>query len=602
MKGTVVATWIKTCRKLFKDSSVEKALQAVGFPDDGRFSPLVDVDDQKVFDFVRNVASAINEPLDSVWKKIGIDNISTFQSNYPAFFRQSNAFNFLKSMNDVHQIVIKRFAGAKPPILDMTPLSNNRAKFIYRSKRGMFPYFLGLVEGVSKHFKEKIDVKEISRSATELELELTFAYPTEVIKSFGLNKILSLGFITSISAKIGVFSLIIAAIVFIPLGLATPLISPVGGAVATVVTGLLAFISARILTRPLHFMFDEMELLQQRNFSTRRTIVSKDHYDDYFSLINGFKDVMTKDFIGFNNMADEMNTFTDQLSDIAKNMSFTSDEIADVVEQLAFAATNQAEETENSIYLLNDNIQEVKRIAVEENKNKDELETSVIKIGSSFANVEKTATEINRILEKFKVVKENGIKLMVSAKDITDIVSLVAAISRQTNLLALNASIEAARAGEAGRGFAVVADEVRKLSEETDQAVDKINHSLGEFVGEIGNLVEDVDQQYGVLEKENIQLSGAVTESATAKITIQEVAKNMVITSKKLEKETEAISKVFTNIESLAAIAEENSASAQQVSANVSTYTEQIKSLSNNINDFKALTSEFSEELEIYKI
>ena len=148
---------------------------------------------------------------------------------------------------------------------------------------------------------------------------------------------------------------------------------------------------------------------------------------------------------------------------------------------------------------------------------------------------------------------------------------LVSAISRQTNLLALNASSEAARAGEAGKGFAVVAEEVRKLSEATNEAVEKINSSLNVFVGEIDNLVEDVDQQYNVLEQENINLSEAVNESSEAKATIQTVAKNMVITSQKLESETEAISKVFVNMESLAAIAEENSASAEQVSSNVST-------------------------------
>ena len=253
-------------------------------------------------------------------------------------------------------------------------------------------------------------------------------------------------------------------------------------------------------------------------------------------------------------------------------------------------------------FILNDNIQEVKKIAVEENKNKDELETSVAQIESSFKNVEKTANEIDDVLEKFKVVKENGLKLMGSAKDITNIVSLVSAISQQTNLLALNASIEAARAGEAGKGFAVVAEEVRKLSEETNSAVEKINNSLGVFVGEIEDLVDDVDEQYVVLEKENGQLSTAVHESSDANTTIQTVARNMVETSMKLEKETEAISNVFTNIESLAAIAEENSASAQQVSSNVTSYTEQIKSLSDQINDFKELTKEFSEELTTYHI
>lgn len=600
MKGTVVGTWIKTCRKLYNEQSVNEALEKAGFAANVAFSPLVDVEDAKVFAFIKNISMNVNESYDDVWYKIGIDNISSFSEGYPAFFRQENAYKFLKTMNDVHQIVKKRFMGAKPPILDMIPIGGHKATFTYRSKRGMFPYFLGLIEGVSKHFNEKIIVKELSRNETELELELEFEYLTDITKTYRFNKLLSFGIVTGVSAKIAIFAMLMSLLIFIPASFVTDMFTLSSVLLGVLLSGIITYIASKIITRPLRFMYQELENIQQHEFGARTTVISKDRFDTIFKSINGFKDMVSRDFVGFNNMADEMASFSQHLGEIAKEMAFTSDEIAEVVEQFAYAATNQAEETESSIYLLNDNIQEVKKVVVEETLNKNELESSVSKIESSFANVEKTADEINTILAKFKVVKENGMKLMESAKNITNIVSLVSAISRQTNLLALNASIEAARAGEAGKGFAVVAEEVRKLSEETNEAVEKINSSLGDFVEEIDYLVEDVDEQYNVLEKENIKLSNAVIESSDAKVTIIEVARIMAITSGKLEKETEAIAKVFLNMESLAAIAEENSASAEQVSANVSTYTEQIKELTENIKDFKALTNEFSDELEVY--
>ncbi len=606
MKGTVVNTWIKTCRKLYGDSVINTSLEKIGWETKVSFSPLVDVEDVKVTELIKTVSSKTGEDTDSIWGKIGFDNIATFSSNYPAFFRQKNAYKFLSRMNDVHVIVRKKFTGSKPPILDLVPLGGNKASFTYRSKRGMFPYLLGLVQGVAAHFGEKIEVQEISRKDGELEIELTFEYQVQSVRKYTFNRLLSFGFIKSTSAKIAIMSTIIMAVVFFSMAFLLPsqsIATSLGAAgVGVAIAGLSTFISAKIISRPMYYMYEELDNFKQHNFQSRKKIMSNDRYDDIFDKMNEFKDMLAEDFVGFNSMSDEMSAFSDTLSEIAKEMSFTSDEISDVVEQLAFAATNQAEETETSIYLLNDNIQEVKKIAKEETANKVELEQSVGQIEASFTNVSRTAGEINEILKKFEVVKENGLKLMVSAKDITEIVSLVSAISQQTNLLALNASIEAARAGEAGKGFAVVADEVRKLSEETNDAVEKINSSLGEFIGEINVLVDDIDSQYTVLEKENVQLSSAVEESSVANTTIQGVAKNMAVTSKKLDDETEAITKVFTNIESLAAIAEENSASAEQVSANVSTYTEQIKNLSQSINDFKELTKDFSEELQTFKV
>lgn len=137
MKGTVVSTWVKTCRKLFNDEKVNQAVKEAGLENNGIYSPLVDVTDEKIFDFIKIMAKKANISYDDLWYKIGVDNIFTFHDNYPAFFRHEKAYHFLSSMNDVHQIVIKRFRGAKPPILDMVPLTGNRAQFTYRSKKNV---------------------------------------------------------------------------------------------------------------------------------------------------------------------------------------------------------------------------------------------------------------------------------------------------------------------------------------------------------------------------------------------------------------------------------------------------------------------------------
>lgn len=604
MKGTAVSTWIRTCRKIYGDVTVENALISVGLERKVIFSPLEDVEDATVFKLFSNIAVEMGMVEAELWRVIGVDNIIQFKADYPGFFRRENAYQFLNSMNDLHQIVMKRFKGAKPPILDMEIIGSNKVTLTYRSARGMFDYFLGILTGVNQYFKEHYVVTEVSRSKGELVVEIEFEYAVEEIHKYLFNKVFSFfGHIRGVAIKTALATLIIVGILTLGLAVIAPNAMTITGALlSTGIASIATLFVSSMMNRPLQLLQKSFGEMQQKSYAKSYVISSEDRYSDLFNQVEDYKNSLKIDFQGYNSIVDEMSTFSRNIEGITTDMKGTSDEIGEIVEQFALAAQNQAMETENSIYLLNDNINEVRNIAVEENANKNELETSVGKIESSFDYVEATAGEISNILSKFETVKENGLKLQDSAQSITNIVSIVASISQQTNLLALNASIEAARAGEAGKGFAVVAEEVRKLSEETNDAVEKINASLGVFVKEIESLVGDVDEQYNVLEDENKKLSVAVDESGVAKVTIQAVANKMVVTSKKLEDETEAISKVFTNMESLAAIAEENSASAQQVSTSVITYTEQIHELSGRISAFKEITEGFSEDLSEYKI
>lgn len=602
MKGTVVSTWIKTCRKLYGDEITNKSLIDAGFSSNVMFSPLANVEDQNVINFVTNISKNANEKYDVVWGEIGYDNISAFNSGYPAFFRPDNAFKFLSSMNDVHQIVIKRFPGAKPPILDMVSLGGKKALLTYKSKRGMFEYFLGLIKGCADYYGEKIEVEEVRRTSSELEIKMTFEYDTVVLKKFRLNKLMSFGFIKSISAKIALTNTLILLLIYFIFGEYSNTLMFDNSLIPIAIAGVSTFFASFLLTRPLKYMIKDIDNIKEHDFSVRTKISTKDTYDNIFRGINEFKDIIGKDFVGFNNTGAEMITFSNDLSEIAADMSMTSDDIAAIVEQFALAAQSQAAETEKSISLLSDNITSVKQIAIEETENKKSLEASVKSIETSFLSVENTANQINDVLDQFKTVKKNGENIKIDADKLTDIVAMVSSISKQTNILALNASIEATRAGDAGKGFAVVAKEVKKLSEETSQAVNRIDEGLIQFKDKLTNLVDDIDTQYFVLDRENTKLSSAVDESNQAKGNIQNVASNMLETTKKLGQETESITKVFDNIESLGAIAEENAASSEEISSNVTSYTSQIKDLTTNIDDFRKLSEEFTEELSSYKI
>lgn len=599
MKGTVVSTWMKTNRKLFDDNVVNEAMDSVGFGRDKIFSPIENVDDDKVRACIKYIADKNNIKANELWRKIGQDNVITFSKDYPGFFKHDNVYSFLKSMFDVHVVMTKRFKGAKPPLLKIDPISKREAIFSYNSNRGMFDYFLGMLDGVCKHFNEKVKIEEINKTNTSLDLKLTFDKDIYFKKSFKVNKILSFGIFNSLSAKTSiiafVFSLIPNLLLFGTSGIVKSLIS-------SVIVAAFTFVFTKLLTSPISSIKDEINNLLNHKYDIDSEIVTNDEFEDIYKLLGKYKGRIQTDFVGFKGIVDEMNTFTININNISSSMENTSNEISGVVEQVATGAITQAENTDEAVESLNENINSLKGIVKKENGNKVQLEEAMGQINNSYTHVNKSSENIQTTLNKFNEVKNKGVDLENKASDITKIVQIVSAIAEQTNLLALNASIEAARAGEQGKGFAVVADSIRSLAEQSKDAVSEINTNLELFRHEINNLVKQIEDQYDILESETDNLGNVRDISFEANESVKEVASAMIHTINSLNTEASSISNVYSSIESLAAIAEENSASSEEVSANVTSYTNDIKDLIERISHFEDITKEFKKDLDKYKI
>jgi methyl-accepting chemotaxis protein-2 (aspartate sensor receptor) len=178
-------------------------------------------------------------------------------------------------------------------------------------------------------------------------------------------------------------------------------------------------------------------------------------------------------------------------------------------------------------------------------------------VSETLATMRSIATSTNAAASKIG-------ELGKSSERIGAIAAVIDDIADQTNLLALNAAIEAARAGEQGRGFAVVADEVRKLAERTASAT-------REIAGMIENIQKEAREAVTAMQSgtHEVELGVAKTEGS----------------GKALDQIIEMASRVGDMVSQIATAAIEQSATAEQVNANIANIAEMASQSTTNADE-----------------
>lgn len=241
-----------------------------------------------------------------------------------------------------------------------------------------------------------------------------------------------------------------------------------------------------------------------------------------------------------------------------------------MIETMSFIEESSVQVTEGSGHLAETG-ESLAEGATEQAGAVEELQATIITIADAAEKAAASAREAYQQSQKYAEVADNSsadMREMVEAmnrisetsKKIGSIISEIESIASQTNLLSLNASIEAARAGEAGRGFSVVADQIRQLAEQSSKSAVDTRALIEGAMQEVENGNRVAGRAVASIET----VVDGIRTVATSSKEVSEVSENQASTTKEAERGITLISDV---IQTNAALAQESSATSQELSA-----------------------------------
>lgn len=364
-------------------------------------------------------------------------------------------------------------------------------------------------------------------------------------------------------------------------------------------SGILAFIAARFITRPLEMLERAASKAAEGDLNQEITITNSD--DEIRALSIAF-DTMFKNIKAIVNDVDvnvvNSNKTVSRMKEVSHFASRNSGAISEATEDISQGAVSAAEaiqQTAEAVEEATSLAQEVQHKA-EQSTNKSDEMLQALTESRTFVNdlvqgIHKLADEQEASLHDVENLKHNAVQ-------VESIIAMVGEIAEQTNLLALNASIEAARAGEHGQGFAVVADEIRNLADESAQAVQQIRTLVDTIRSDVSVVVTKMNNHVTQAEKEatiGIETNESITKTEQS---AQQVVRDIAAISNLVNEQLQFIESTVEQSQDVAAIAEETSAATEEVSTIIHEQNESIQTLNKVAEDVSKQANVLKENIE----
>ncbi|MGV8110884.1 methyl-accepting chemotaxis protein [Methanospirillum sp.] len=345
---------------------------------------------------------------------------------------------------------------------------------------------------------------------------------------------------------------------------------------------------------------DTLSALANKNLSVSTPIYDEDPLigvkTDLNSSIQAIHDVLVTILTQSKSLAQSIEDISRATVDLTEG----SQQVALISQQASQEISNQLQELDrvsNEITDLSASIEEISASAQDVRK----LVAQIASNGNQAVHQGNEATEKMKIVEKIsREATDQIITLNNRMNEVGKIVQMIGDIANQTNLLALNAAIEAARAGEHGRGFAVVAGEVKNLAGESKLATGKIGELISTLMKESEMTAESMKNAFDSIIAGSSSVGNALSSLNQIAKDIEIAESNVSEITRATENQAEATNRVTQNVgviqqmvtgeeqkmTGLAAVAEESSASTEEIASASGEISGMAKELKKEVESF----------------
>lgn len=358
----------------------------------------------------------------------------------------------------------------------------------------------------------------------------------------------------------------------------------------------------RKMLRPIQSLTQVLTAITDGDFTVSISAKGNDEIALMSRSLEEFVEIMREIILDIRGVSDQLSSASDTTREVAValndascaqaesmgDVKVTIDQVASGVQELSehavtlsgfVTATNQRGENARQ------NMQQTVNVASQGRVDMEGVGVTMSDIVSSMRDLQNIVTQVSE-----------------STEQINSMVTLISDIADQTSLLSLNASIEAARAGSAGKGFAVVAEEIRKLAEGSASSASQIAEIIGQVTANVDGMVNQTEQSVSYIEENSKKITAACE-------VFEHIYQNVSDTSQMLTDIVNQINQVEDVATNIAALSQEQSASAEEILASVEVlansslqFSSDSRKVADSAEDVSAASFTLAEHMRRFKI